>query len=160
MNRPFRLSLCMLLIMSTAYVSSPGAEPGPGDGTNENPYRVPHTSERFDIDARLDEPAWKEALILEANIEVQPGENIPAPVRTKVHLLYDETHLYVAFISYDPDPAKRSFMLGIDHGMVRGFGSKTNTIGTRRNTGSSLAQLRKRDWRRSWSPRSRNGTDK
>jgi hypothetical protein len=54
----------------------------------------------------MDESAWDAALALEVNIEVQPGENIPAPVHMKTYLIYDETNLYVAFIAYDPDPSK------------------------------------------------------
>ena len=38
------------------------------------------------IDGRLDEPAWQRALLLDLPFETEPGENIPAPVRTEVRV--------------------------------------------------------------------------
>jgi hypothetical protein len=52
----------------------------------------------------LDDPAWKNALRLELMFEVEPGENVPPPVRTEVLLTHDEQRLYAAFRCYDPDP--------------------------------------------------------
>ena len=74
-------------------------------GTNENPYIVPKTGSGIFIDAILDESAWQEALILELNYEVRPGENVTPPVRTEVLLTYDQKNFYAAFRCYDPDPS-------------------------------------------------------
>ncbi|MBU8923243.1 MAG: carbohydrate binding family 9 domain-containing protein [Bacteroidales bacterium] len=73
-------------------------------GTMDN-HIVPKVSGQISVDALLDESFWNYALILELKYEVQPGENIPAPVRTEVLLAYSESHLYAAFRAYDPDPS-------------------------------------------------------
>ncbi len=58
------------------------------------------------IDGVLDEPAWKDAARVSLPYEVQPGDNIPAPVRTECLITYDRHHLYVAFRAFDPEPKK------------------------------------------------------
>ena len=69
-------------------------------------YRVPKVNSHITVDAYLDEPFWERAVVIDANIEVGPGENIPAPVKTEVLLAYDETQIFVAFKAYDPDPSQ------------------------------------------------------
>ena len=72
-------------------------------------YRVPAAASAVRVDGVLDEEAWQGALALELRYEVQPGENVPPPVRTEVLLAYDESHLYVAFRARDPNsPAIRA----------------------------------------------------
>ena len=63
------------------------------------------TSPAITIDGRLDEAAWTDGLSLDLLYEWEPGENIEPPVKTRVYVLYDDTHLYVAFRAYDPDPS-------------------------------------------------------
>ncbi|MCP4547105.1 MAG: carbohydrate binding family 9 domain-containing protein [bacterium] len=63
------------------------------------------------VDGVLDDELWQEALLLEPGYEVEPGENIPAPVGTEVLLAYGVTHLYVAFRAWDPDPSAISARL-------------------------------------------------
>jgi hypothetical protein len=48
---------------------------------------------------------WKQAWSTELPVEVSPGENTPAPVRTEVMLYHDEGALYVAFRAFDPEPS-------------------------------------------------------
>lgn len=69
-------------------------------------YGVPAITSKVKIDGILDEKAWQEALTLELNYEVEPGENILPPVKTKVLLAYNDRYLYVGFKSYDPNPLK------------------------------------------------------
>jgi hypothetical protein len=69
-------------------------------------HRVPEASSRVKVDGVLDEKTWEEALFLELNYEVDPGENIKPPVKTEVLLVYGPRHLYVGFRAYDPDPSK------------------------------------------------------
>ena len=71
-----------------------------------NAPRVPRTATAPVIDGRLDDAAWRDALVLELKYEVRPAENGPAPVRTRVLLAYDADALYVAFDAEDPDPTK------------------------------------------------------
>lgn len=68
--------------------------------------RVPRTTSPIQVDGVLDEQPWREALKVELNYEVQPGENIPPPVRTEALITYGDRDLYVAFHAYDPEPAK------------------------------------------------------
>jgi hypothetical protein len=70
------------------------------------PHRVPKVNADINVDAHLDEPVWDQALKLELNYEVRPGENVPPPVKTEVMLAYDDSRLYCAFIAYDPDPSR------------------------------------------------------
>ena len=66
-------------------------------------HRVPRVEGQVKIDGVLDDAAWGGALVLDVNTEVQPGENIPAPVKTQVLLAYGAGQLYIGFRAYDPD---------------------------------------------------------
>ncbi len=77
-----------------------------GDSLQKIPYRVPRINSPAKIDAVLDEPFWQEALVVNANIEVRPGENIPAPVQTEALIVYDDNNIYAGFRCYDPEPGK------------------------------------------------------
>jgi hypothetical protein len=70
------------------------------------PYRVPMVDTPVKVDAVLDEPVWDEAVRIDANIEVRPGNNIPSPVKTEALIAYDTENIYVAIIADDPDPSK------------------------------------------------------
>jgi len=72
----------------------------------QSDYRIPKVEGSVSVDAVLDEPIWRQALLVNANVEVNPGENINAPVRTEALLAYDETNIYVGFRCYDPEPDK------------------------------------------------------
>ncbi len=69
-------------------------------------YTVPKVNSKINVDAYLDEPFWEKAVKIHANIEVSPGENIEAPVKTEVLMAYDDTHIFVAFIASDPNPSQ------------------------------------------------------
>ena len=92
-------TICVFCICSYA----PGSDDEP-KGTSENPYIVPKATSAINIDAVLDEDAWKDALIMDLNYEVRPGENIAPPVKTEVLITYDEARFYAAFRCYDPEP--------------------------------------------------------
>ena len=69
-------------------------------------HDVPRLSSEINIDGSLDEAAWESALALELNYEVQPGENVPPPVRTVCMVAYDDRFVYFGFKAYDPDPSQ------------------------------------------------------
>jgi len=96
------MTALLFLITPKQVFSDPGIVAKAGDV----PYRVPLVETPVKVDAVLDEEVWEKAVKIDANIEVQPGENIPAPVRTEVLLAYSETHFYAAFRAYDPDPSQ------------------------------------------------------
>ena len=71
------ISIFLFFVLATAGL---GSESSPG----KTPYRVPAVNSRVKVDGVLDEKAWEEALVLELRYEVDPGENIAAPVKTEV----------------------------------------------------------------------------
>ena len=99
---------CVLLLIIDGMLS--GASIGfcqgnlnSGSGTLEDPYAIPSSNGNVKIDAVLDDQAWQEAFVMDLNYELEPGENVPPPVRTEVLLTYDDLNLYAAFRCYDAD---------------------------------------------------------
>jgi hypothetical protein len=76
-----------------------------GNNTGKEPSRVPKTTKKAKIDGVLEDPIWQDALMLSLDYEGSPGYNIKPPVRTEVLLIYSDSHLYVAFRAFDPNPA-------------------------------------------------------
>src|SRR5690349_8655388 len=58
------------------------------------------------IDGDLSDPGWKNAATIDKFYETQPGNNIPAKVKTIVHLTYDDRYFYIGVRCEDPDPSK------------------------------------------------------
>jgi len=72
---------------------------------------LPRINEPVKIDGNLDDDAWRQALQIQVNTETNPGENIPAKVKTVAYLMEDGNSLFVAFDARDPDPgAIRAFL--------------------------------------------------
>ena len=67
---------------------------------------LPTVRSSFEIDGRLIEDAWQAGLQIELDVETNPGENIPARVRTVAYLLEDGENLFVAIQAFDPEPSK------------------------------------------------------
>lgn len=67
-------------------------------------HHIPSVNTKVKVDGILSEEIWADALSLQLNYEVEPGENIKPPVETEVLLAYDDDRFYVAFRTYDPDP--------------------------------------------------------
>lgn len=93
----------LLIVMSLFFVIGL-----PGEEVNtenvKRPHGVPSITSKIKVDGLLDEKAWQEALTLELDYEVEPGENILPPVKTRVFLAYNDRYLYVGFKCYDPHP--------------------------------------------------------
>lgn len=68
-------------------------------------FSVPRIDGKVSIDGRLDETNWAEALKLELEYETDPGENVPAPVKTKVLVFHDQDNIYFGLNCYDPNPS-------------------------------------------------------
>lgn len=66
--------------------------------------QIPQLHGDIVIDGNADEAAWQGALVQEIGYEIQPGDNIPAPVKTTVRIGYTRDALYLAFDAQDPDP--------------------------------------------------------
>jgi hypothetical protein len=93
----------LLLIVVFMATSGPFAQEAPAP---KQPHPVPKATSEVTIDGVIDEQVWRDALTLELNYEVRPGENTEPPVRTVVFITYDEGHVLVAFRAYDHEPEK------------------------------------------------------
>lgn len=94
-------ALVFLLLTTMGSAGTSPANANIGDGTRENPYSVPKTLQVANIDGVLDEAVWEGALELELSYEVEPGENIAPPERTRCLLTYNDNYLLVAFQCFD-----------------------------------------------------------
>ena len=66
---------------------------------------LPTVRSSFTIDGVLLEDAWQAGRQIELGYETDPGENVPARVRTVAYLLEDGEYLYIAIQAFDPDPS-------------------------------------------------------
>jgi hypothetical protein len=74
---------------------------------------VPHApGTEVDIDGVLDDAIWRDALVIEIDIETNPRENSPAPVQTFVYIIEDGARLLIAFDARDPAPDQIRAYLG------------------------------------------------
>ena len=63
------------------------------------------------VDAKLSEPMWDKAVVVNMSNITFPEENQPASVKTTAYLFEDGETLYIGFKAQDPDPAKiRAFL--------------------------------------------------
>ncbi|HUE81121.1 MAG TPA: carbohydrate binding family 9 domain-containing protein [Pyrinomonadaceae bacterium] len=69
-----------------------------------NPVVIPKFETAPQIDGKLDDAVWQQAVVLKDFYQIDPGENIPPSKPTEVLLGYDTKFLYVAFRAFDePD---------------------------------------------------------
>ena len=69
-------------------------------------YQLASIDEEINVDGVMDEPQWQNATKMELKFENNPGEGIPAPVKTEVFFFETGHALHVAFKAYDPEPEK------------------------------------------------------
>ena len=100
-----RIDIIALLSIAWLPVMAAAQEDVALEGVALGSHRVPRIDQRISVDGSLDEPAWEQAWTMTLDFEVMPGENIPAPVRTEVLVMHDESRLYVGFRAWDPDPS-------------------------------------------------------
>lgn len=107
MIRIDRLGFFLLGLAAVAFLdTNPAFAQDNITAAEKTPYQVPKTSLGIKIDGSVDDKAWENALRLELNYEFEPGENVPAPVKTEFLLTYNKTYLYAAFRCFDPNPAE------------------------------------------------------
>jgi hypothetical protein len=107
------LPAVIALALSTApFLSLHAADAPSVDAPTSNAaLAVPRVDAAVEIDGRLDEPMWQQAARIELSYEVQPGDNLPAGVRTVAHIAYTDDAVLIGFRADDPDPAKiRAFL--------------------------------------------------
>ncbi|MFC1564015.1 DUF5916 domain-containing protein [candidate division KSB1 bacterium] len=85
--------------------------------SNSNNASVPHpewdremnavqTSQKIQIDGRLDDEEWGNAEFHSDFLQREPEEGIPATERTEVAVIYDDKNLYIGARLYDSEPDK------------------------------------------------------
>jgi hypothetical protein len=105
-----KFSICSIILLTVIFSSSfvlaqNTAIPSSNEiGSVENPYIIPQNSDKISIDGKLNESAWQDAVKIKLQYETWPGENVAAPVKTETLLFFSNSHLYVAFKAYDPEP--------------------------------------------------------
>ncbi len=92
-DTPFRFLLGLLITIICL---------GDADAAN---VELPRVDGEVVVDGRMDEAAWLGATQVELDIENQPGENVPAKVKTVAYLMEDGANLFVGFVANDPDPS-------------------------------------------------------
>ena len=99
----FAKILAAFILFSTCLVANGHAQNGEISAKQLHPYPL---NNDIDIDGTLSHPAWEAASPIFIRHEVQPNDQAAAPVQTKVKALYSNNHLYIGFISKDPNPGK------------------------------------------------------
>lgn len=106
MRSSLRMLPAVAVCLSTLAVSAGAARRGESLPGAQSVYRIARTATPIEIDGALTEAAWQDAVRIEVSTEVQPGENLPAPVLAECFITYDEQVLYVGCRCLDPEPAR------------------------------------------------------
>jgi hypothetical protein len=99
--------LALITPLCTPLAAGPAPTPAEEivlNGRTKIHYRIPRADAPIRVDGVLDEEVWQRGLVLDINNEIDPGQNVPAPVTTVAYLAYDDDNLYIAFRADDPDP--------------------------------------------------------
>jgi hypothetical protein len=100
------LSAAVLLCSAMAGFASPPQAPAKPERVESARFQVTQAPSKIKVDGVLDEVAWAAAPAIPLPFEWQPGDNIPAPVRTECLVTYDIHNLYIGFRCFDPEPRK------------------------------------------------------
>ena len=106
MTARFAPSLLALAVASACSMPALAAQNGTEASSGYIPGgRIPQLKGDIAIDGKLDDAAWRDALVQEIAYDIQPGDNTPAPVKTTVRIGYGKDAIYFAFHAMDPNPA-------------------------------------------------------
>lgn len=94
-------ALLVAPLLATALVVSAARAAEPTDTTT-----IPQLDGAIVIDGVLDDAAWQQAAMIEMAYEIDPGDNIPAPVATTMRIGYSQDALYLSYHALDPDVSK------------------------------------------------------
>jgi hypothetical protein len=100
----FALLLLLLLPLMAPLSAFPGQETPAAKPAAAPPLPLTIASSPIKIDGVLDDAAWEQAARLDIAYEWTPGENTPPPVKTEVLVTFDDSHFYIAFRCFDPEP--------------------------------------------------------
>lgn len=100
-QRPVSLTLSLLIFLALI-----GLQPVRGQSPSSADVSPLHIEKDFGISAKMQHPAWQKAPTVSITHQVQPNDDVPAPVDTKVKVLYSDENLYIGFICDDPQPSE------------------------------------------------------
>ncbi|WP_372760536.1 DUF5916 domain-containing protein [Pseudoalteromonas sp.] len=69
-------------------------------------YSLTRINKNITVDGVMDEAHWQDATYIALQYQDEPNEKGVPPVKTDAYIYEDGTHLYVAFVAYDPDPSQ------------------------------------------------------
>ncbi|HXA17421.1 MAG TPA: DUF5916 domain-containing protein [Thermoanaerobaculia bacterium] len=70
------------------------------------PITIHRASAPIVVDGDLSDAGWQDAAKVDAFLEGQPGDNIPAKVKTIAYFTFDDRYFYIGIRAEDPDPKK------------------------------------------------------
>jgi uncharacterized protein DUF5916 len=104
---PVRRIVLLPLVLSAAAFTSPSALGAQTDSVPARPVlRVAEVVGGLRIDGRLSEPAWGSADSVAALTQIEPGEGVPASMRTVVRVLVTGDAIVVGVRADDPEPSR------------------------------------------------------
>jgi len=95
------LALLILLYLLALWLAATALH-----GEEGTPIHITRAAGPITIDADLSDPGWKGATRLETWFETNPGDNLPAKIKSVGYLTYDDRFFYAAFEFSDPDPSR------------------------------------------------------
>jgi hypothetical protein len=109
MRHRIRFGRCLALVALSLPSPAPArdAPPVPG-GLQVDPAGAPvalPASAPIVLDGRLDDAAWREAVVIRGFRQREPREGADASLPTDVRVTYDARALYVAVHAFDPEPS-------------------------------------------------------
>jgi hypothetical protein len=99
-----RCALAAGLLAAACGLAVGSPEPPEGGGTDLRLQALRLRSAALQIDGRLDEPLWQQAAVQDSFVQLQPRDRMPAPWRTTVQLVVDDSALVFGIRAYDPRP--------------------------------------------------------
>jgi hypothetical protein len=96
-------AVAALLVIGFVGSIAAGQDQVAAPGTPLVPHQIPRIDAPITVDGDLEETVWQRAWMTTLDFEVRPGENTPAPIRTEVLVMHDNSRLYVGFRAYEPD---------------------------------------------------------
>src|SRR4051794_19082217 len=94
-----RKAMCALTLFAAAALRAQVPPPPP-------PIEIHRTTAPIVVDGDLSDSGWQSAAKLDQWLEGQPGNNIPAKVKSVAYLTYDDRYFYIGVRCDDPDPSK------------------------------------------------------
>ena len=98
-----QISIAFSLLASVCLVSATSAAFETPDSARPQFYAL-RIEGNIPMTGKLDDPRWQSAQTVSIGFEVQPGENIPAPQKTVVRVLFNSEYVYFGFDCKDTNP--------------------------------------------------------